>query len=84
MRKVNLEVLKPWIATRITELLGGVEDEVLIGVGPLAASRLAPQGGGSRTQLRQRDARRRRRGGSSPSPPRVQQPAERSDRNPGC
>ena len=31
MRKVNLEVLKPWIATRITELLGGVEDEVLIG-----------------------------------------------------
>ena len=31
MRKVNLEVLKPWIGTRITELLGGVEDEVLIG-----------------------------------------------------
>jgi serine/arginine repetitive matrix protein 1 len=30
MRKVNLEVLKPWVATRITELLGGVEDEVLI------------------------------------------------------
>jgi hypothetical protein len=31
MRKVDLEMLKPWIATRITELLGGVEDEVLIG-----------------------------------------------------
>jgi hypothetical protein len=33
MRKINLEVLKPWIATRITELLGGLEDEVLIGAG---------------------------------------------------
>jgi len=31
MRKVNLEVLKPWIEARITELLGGVEDEVLVG-----------------------------------------------------
>jgi len=31
LSKVNLEVLKPWIATRITELMGGVEDEVLIG-----------------------------------------------------
>jgi hypothetical protein len=41
MRKVNLEVLKPWIATRITELLGGVEDEVLIGV--CACSLLCPR-----------------------------------------
>jgi hypothetical protein len=31
MSKVNLEVLKPWIEARITELLGGVEDEVLVG-----------------------------------------------------
>lgn len=31
LRQVDLEVLKPWIATRITELLSGVEDEVLIG-----------------------------------------------------
>jgi hypothetical protein len=37
MRKVDLEMLKPWIATRITELLGGVEDEVLIGEPPLSA-----------------------------------------------
>jgi serine/arginine repetitive matrix protein 1 len=29
MRKVQMEVLKPWIATRVTELLG-FEDEVLI------------------------------------------------------
>ena len=32
MAKINLEVMKPWIATRITELLSGVEDEVLIGM----------------------------------------------------
>jgi len=30
MRRVNLDTLKPWIATTITELLSGVEDEVLI------------------------------------------------------
>mgnify|MGYP001072077662 CR=1 FL=1 len=28
--KVNWEVMKPWIAKRVTELLGGLEDEVLI------------------------------------------------------
>lgn len=27
MRKVNLETLKPWISSRLTELLDGVEDE---------------------------------------------------------
>uniref|UniRef100_A0A7S0WPQ6 PWI domain-containing protein n=1 Tax=Pyramimonas obovata TaxID=1411642 RepID=A0A7S0WPQ6_9CHLO len=32
MKKVNLEVIKPWITKRVTELLGGVEDEVLIGM----------------------------------------------------
>eukprot|EP00238_Polyblepharides_amylifera_P007435 CAMPEP_0196587410 /NCGR_PEP_ID=MMETSP1081-20130531/57393_1 /TAXON_ID=36882 /ORGANISM="Pyramimonas amylifera, Strain CCMP720" /LENGTH=534 /DNA_ID=CAMNT_0041909593 /DNA_START=92 /DNA_END=1696 /DNA_ORIENTATION=+ len=32
MKKVNLESVKPWIASRITGLLGGVEDEVLIGM----------------------------------------------------
>jgi serine/arginine repetitive matrix protein 1 len=31
LSRVNWEVLKPWIAKRITELLGGVEDDVLIG-----------------------------------------------------
>jgi len=30
--QVNLEAIKPWISTRVTELLGGVEDEVLIGM----------------------------------------------------
>lgn len=30
MEKVNLDVIKPWIQKRITELLGGIEDEVLI------------------------------------------------------
>merc|ERR1712048_543995 len=30
MEKVNLDVVKPWIQKRITELLGGIEDEVLI------------------------------------------------------
>lgn len=29
--KVNWEAMKPWIANRLTELLGGVEDDVLIG-----------------------------------------------------
>lgn len=32
MKKVNLETIKPWIAERITSLLGGLEDEVLIGM----------------------------------------------------
>lgn len=31
MEKVNLDVLKPWITKRVTELLSGIEDEVLIG-----------------------------------------------------
>ena len=30
MKKVKLDVIKPWISTRITELLG-VEDELVIG-----------------------------------------------------
>ena len=30
MEKVNLDIIKPWIQKRITELLGGIEDEVLI------------------------------------------------------
>lgn len=30
LTKVNWDTLKPWIAKRITELLGGLEDEVLI------------------------------------------------------
>ena len=30
MDKVNLDTIKPWIQKRITELLSGVEDEVLI------------------------------------------------------
>ena len=29
---MNLEAIKPWINTRVAELLGGVEDEVLIGM----------------------------------------------------
>jgi len=29
MKKVNLEVMKPWIAERITEILGS-EDDVVI------------------------------------------------------
>ena len=37
LSKVNLEVLQPWIATRITELMGGVEDEVLIGAAAATA-----------------------------------------------
>jgi len=32
MKKVNMDVMKPWIAKRVTELLGGLEDEVLIGL----------------------------------------------------
>lgn len=43
IRKVNLEVVKPWIATRITELLGGVEDEVLIGETPYETRWSFPQ-----------------------------------------
>ena len=31
MDKVNLDILKPWITQRVTELLSGIEDEVLIG-----------------------------------------------------
>ncbi len=30
MKKVNLEIIKPWITKKITDLLG-FEDEVLIG-----------------------------------------------------
>ncbi|CAG0902120.1 unnamed protein product, partial [Darwinula stevensoni] len=30
MSKVKLDVIKPWIAHRITELLGGVEDDVVV------------------------------------------------------
>lgn len=30
LRRVNWDTMKPWIARRITELLGGLEDEVLI------------------------------------------------------
>ena len=30
LAKVNMEALKPWIAKRVTELLG-IEDEVLVG-----------------------------------------------------
>jgi serine/arginine repetitive matrix protein 1 len=30
LTKVNWDTMKPWIAKRITELLGGLEDEVLI------------------------------------------------------
>ena len=29
-KKVNIEAMKPWIAKRVTELLG-IEDEVLVG-----------------------------------------------------
>ena len=31
MTNVKVEIIKPWIATRVTELLG-IEDEVLIGM----------------------------------------------------
>ncbi|KAG7673475.1 putative PWI domain-containing protein [Nannochloris sp. 'desiccata'] len=31
MNKINWEAMKVWIAKRLTELLGGVEDDVLIG-----------------------------------------------------
>ena len=30
MERVNLDVVKPWVQKRVTELLGGIEDEVLI------------------------------------------------------
>jgi hypothetical protein len=32
LKKVNMDVIKPWIAKRVTELLDGLEDEVLIGL----------------------------------------------------
>jgi len=31
LARVNWEVVRPWIADRVTALLGGVEDDVLIG-----------------------------------------------------
>lgn len=31
-KKVNWAVMKEWIAARVTELLGGLEEEVLIGL----------------------------------------------------
>lgn len=31
LTRVSWETMKPWIATRVTELMGGVEDDVLIG-----------------------------------------------------
>ncbi|KAF8794026.1 Serine/arginine repetitive matrix protein 1 like protein [Argiope bruennichi] len=30
MNKINLDVVKPWIAKRITDMLGGIEDDVVI------------------------------------------------------
>lgn len=27
---MNLETLKPWITTKVTELMGGIEDDVLV------------------------------------------------------
>jgi len=30
MTKVKLDTIKPWIANRITELLGGMEDDVVV------------------------------------------------------
>lgn len=30
LRAVNWDAMKPWIGKRVTQLLGGVEDEVLI------------------------------------------------------
>lgn len=30
MSKVKLETIKPWITTKITELMGGIEDDVLV------------------------------------------------------
>lgn len=32
MKKVNKPVMQEWIAKRVTELLGGLEEEVLIGL----------------------------------------------------
>lgn len=31
LSKINWDSIKPWIARRVTDLLSGVEDEVLIG-----------------------------------------------------
>ena len=44
---VNWDTMKPWIARRITELLGGLEDEVLIGyvVGQLEGKKVRGVGG---------------------------------------
>ena len=30
MNKVKLDTIKPWMATKITELLGGMEDDVVV------------------------------------------------------
>ncbi len=30
MNKINLDVVKPWIAQRITDMLGGIEDDVVV------------------------------------------------------
>ena len=30
MSKVKLDTIKPWITSKITELLGGMEDDVVI------------------------------------------------------
>jgi len=30
MNKVKLDTIKPWIASKITELLGGMEDDVVV------------------------------------------------------
>ena len=30
MTKVKLDTIKPWISNRITELLGGLEDDVVV------------------------------------------------------
>lgn len=29
MSKVKMDTIKPWIATKVTELMGGIEDDVL-------------------------------------------------------
>lgn len=30
MNKVKLDTIKPWITSKITELLGGMEDDVVV------------------------------------------------------
>ena len=32
MSKVKMDVIKPWITRRVTELLNGYEDDVVIGL----------------------------------------------------